>query len=96
MISLSSILDFSSSSSNDNNNEDDNNRNDNEGDDDYNNKNNNDNDWENEALVDEVDVFESFSSNEALAFSTSLVASFFEFVTARTRELKKLNVNVII
>ena len=96
MIFFSSLLDFSSSSFDDNNNEDDSNRNDNEGDDDYNDKNNNDNDWENETLAGEVDVFESFFLDETFAFSTSLVVFFIGFVVARTRELKKLNMNVII
>ena len=96
MISFSSSSDFSSSSSNDNNSEDDNNRNDNEDDDDHNNESNDDDDWGNEALVDEVDAFESFFLDGALAFSTSLVVSFIEFVAARAKELKKLNVNIII
>ena len=51
---------------------------------------------ENEVFVDEVDVFESSFLGEASAFLTSLVVSFSSFVAARTRELKKLNINVII
>ena len=55
--------------------------------------NNND---ENEVFVDEVDAFEPSSPDEAFAFSTSLVVSLFSFVAARIKELKKLNINVII
>ena len=55
--------------------------------------NNNDKD---EVFVDEVDVFESPSLDEVSAFFTSPVVFFFSFVAARTRELKKLNINVII
>ena len=55
--------------------------------------NNND---KNEVFVGEVDVFESPFLDEAFVFSTSLVVSLFSFVAIRTRELKKLNMNVII
>ena len=96
MISFSSLLDFSSSSSDDSNNKNDNNRNDNEDDDDHNDEDNNDDDWGDETLVDEVDAFGSSFLDGALAFSTSFAASFIEFVAARTKELKKLNVNIII
>ena len=57
---------------------------------------NNNNNWENETLVDEVGAFESPFPDEALASSASPVASFIEFVVARARELKKLNMNIII
>ena len=50
----------------------------------------------NEVFVDEVDVFESFSLGEASVFSTSFVVSLSSSVVTRARELKKLNVNVII
>ena len=49
-----------------------------------------------EVFADEVDVFESSSLGEVFVFSTSLVVSLFSFVAVRARELKKLNVNVII
>ena len=55
--------------------------------------NNND---KNEIFVDEIDVFESSSLDEVSVFPTSLVISFFSSVAVRARELKKLNVNVII
>ena len=57
---------------------------------------NNDDDWENEALADEVGAFESPSLDEAFAFSTSFAVSLFSSVATRAKELKKLNVNVII
>ena len=56
----------------------------------------NDNDWRNETLVDEVGAFESPSLDGALASPTSPVASPSSSAAARARELKKLNVNVII
>ena len=56
----------------------------------------NDNNWENEALVGEVDVFESSFLDETPAFSTSFVVSLSSSVATRTRKLKKLNVNIII
>ena len=96
MISLSSLSDFSSSSSDDSDSEDDSNRNNNEDDDDYNDEDNNGDDWGDEALVDEVGAFESSFPGGALASSTSFVASFIEFVAARTRKLKELNMNIII
>ena len=55
-----------------------------------------DNDDKNEVFVDEIDVFESSSLGEAFVFSTSLVVSLFSFVAARAKELKKLNINIII
>ena len=56
---------------------------------------NNDND-KNEIFVDEVDAFESSFLDEVFVFSTSLVVFLSSFVAVRTRELKKLNINVII
>ena len=56
---------------------------------------NNNND-EDEVFVDEINVFESSFLDEAFVFSTSLVVSLFNSVAARTKELKKLNVNIII
>ena len=56
----------------------------------------NNNNWGDEALAGEVGVFGSPSPDEALASPTSLVASFTGSAAARTRELKKLNMNVII
>ena len=55
--------------------------------------NNND---ENEIFADEIDVFESSSLDEVFVFSTSPVVSLFNSVAARTKKLKKLNINVII
>ena len=52
--------------------------------------------WGDEALVDEVGAFESSSLGGAFASPTSFVAFFTGFVAARARELKELNVNVII
>ena len=56
----------------------------------------NDDDDENEVFAGEVDVFGPSSLGEASVFSTSLVVSPSSSVAAKTRELKKLNVNVII
>ena len=53
-------------------------------------------DDEDEVFVDEVDVFEPPSLGGASAFFTSLVVFSFSSVAARTKELKKLNMNIII
>ena len=53
-------------------------------------------DWGDEALVGEIGAFESFSPGGALASSTSFAVSLSSSVAARAKELKKLNVNIII
>ena len=49
-----------------------------------------------EVFAGEVGVFEPSSPGGVFAFSTSLAVSFSSFAAARARELKELNVNVII
>ena len=55
-----------------------------------------DDDWGDEALAGEIGAFGSPSLDGALASPTSFVVSLSSSVAARTRELKKLNINVII
>ena len=96
MVSLSSLSDFSSSSSDDSDSEGDSNRNDNEDNDGHNGGDNGDDDWGDEALADEVGAFGSPSLGGAPASRASLAAFFTESAVVRARELKELNVDVII